>query len=89
LGRDGSQGPTIVRVTYKVSVTNLQSFVDTIANLTRSSLPCAVSQLTVVEALANLREFYAEQQNIRDLVAGVESDGLSGRHSEGYVRSKR
>lgn len=83
MGRDGSQGPTIIRVTYKVSVTNLQSFVDTIANLTRSSLPCAVSQLTVIEASAGLRE--AEQQNIRDLVAGVESDGLSGRHSEGYV----
>ena len=38
-----------LKVAYKVSVSNLQCFVYAIADLTRSSLPGAISQLTVAE----------------------------------------
>jgi hypothetical protein len=35
--------------TYQVSVTNLQSLVDAVSDLTGSSLPCAISQLPVAQ----------------------------------------
>lgn len=38
-------------VTHKMSVTNLQCLVDTIADLTGSGLPCTISQLTSLKAL--------------------------------------
>lgn len=38
----------------EVSITDLESLINTIANLTRSSLPRAVSQLTVVGTSAEI-----------------------------------
>jgi hypothetical protein len=49
------QGLGNVKVTYEVSVADLQRLVDTIANLTRSGLPGTVSQLTETDSLAELR----------------------------------
>jgi hypothetical protein len=43
------QGIRVSRVAYKVSVSDLQGLVDAIADLTRSSLPGTISQLTVAE----------------------------------------
>lgn len=84
-------------MTYQVTVSNLQGLVDAIANLSWSGLPGAVAQLTVVRRLL-AESKRPEGVDVRDLVASVEGDGLSGRHcggwhrcvfGEGYVRSMR
>jgi hypothetical protein len=63
-----------------VSVTNLQGFINTITDLTRSGLPCAISQLTGIEGLAGFWQNSCVWSNIRDLESSVKSNGLSGRH---------
>ena len=65
-----------------MSVTNLQGFINTITDLTRSGLPCAISQLTGIEGLAGFWPYFCVWSNIRDLVSSVKSNGLSGRHFE-------
>lgn len=63
-----------------MSVTNLQGFINTITDLTRSGLPCAISQLTGIEVLAGSWQNSCVWPNIRDLVSSVKSDSLAGRH---------
>lgn len=68
-------------LTYKVTVSYFQGLVDTIADLARSGLPGTVSQLTV--CIGSLAKVAAHRScHVRDLVASVEGDGLSGRHGE-------
>lgn len=72
--------------TYQVAVTSLQGKVDTLANLTGLSLPCAVSAEPVMVPcqLGGSCKLVAFQAHLRDFGASVQSVGLSERHCDSF-----
>lgn len=69
--------------TYQMSVSSLQRLVDAISNLSRSSLPGSISQLSVnckPQSIPATLLGGSLSNNVRDLVARVQRDSLSRRH---------